>query len=71
MMPCPTKGNVEACFFKLNLCLGMKMDDGDFPEHVHARQDGKTKDLANEVVTVQCHDILFDIVLLKHLLHPN
>ena len=26
------------------------MDDGDFPEHVHARQDGKTKDLANEVV---------------------
>lgn len=28
----------------------MKVDDGDLPKHADARQDGKTKDLAIEVV---------------------
>lgn len=33
----------ELVFFLLNLCLGMKVDDGDLPKHADARQDGKTK----------------------------
>jgi len=41
--PSPHKGKDGMCF-KLNLCLGMKVDGGKLSEDADARQDGKEKE---------------------------